>query len=174
MGKSKERVALYFPHEGRGVVEIDRSLGKCGVATLRFVVIDKDGQIRNGIDGWTNDLIARAQWNLDKVSEGVRTYGWELEYRAPFAVDLRRAEQMVKTLRRIAKADASLPIRATTFGQWVVLICRALGVKTLVVAKSDGGWSYSENQHHIGDITDAQSRIDNAIEPHVPKPQVTT
>lgn len=172
MKKSIERVALYFPHEGRGVVETDVS-NKCGVATLRFVVIDQDGRIKNGIDGWTNDLIARAQWNLDKLSpdvrtSDVRTYGWELEYRAPFTVDLRRAETMLKMLRRIAKADASLPVRATTFGQWVVLMCRALGVKDFVMAKSDGGWSYDENQHCCGNIVDAQGWIDGVIGPHLP------
>lgn len=169
MKKLIERVALYFPHECKGVIDVDHAQG-WATATLRFVVINEAGKIGNGIDGWTEDLIVRAQWNLDKPREqGDKTYGWIIEYRQPFAVDLQRAELMVKTLKRISKAVAALPIRPTTFGQWVVLTLTVLGVKEVVAATNAGGFSYDETEHHIGEIAEAQYRIDDAIEPHLPK-----
>lgn len=167
MKKLIERVALYFPHDDKSVVSLH---DQCGTVAFKFVVIGEDGKIRNGLDQWMGDLTVRCQWNTDRVCETApHTYAWEIEYRDVYAVDLRRAEIMTKTLKRIAKAEAALPIRPTTFGQWAVLMCKALGIDEIVAAKNAGGWSYSETEHHIGEIAEAQWRIDNAIEPHLPK-----
>src|SRR5262245_11096572 len=57
-------------------------------------------------------------------------YGWECRYQEPYAVDLRQAEGMYKTLTTIEKRLEKLAEkygRPTTFGQYLARVADAIG-----------------------------------------------
>lgn len=71
--------------------------------------------------------------NMEPVS-----YGWSVEYREPYTVDLQRAEQMVKALRQIGRRQDKvheLIGRPATFGQYLARAAQALSVTTVLVER---------------------------------------
>jgi hypothetical protein len=128
--------------------------------TLRFTVrpvgVTADGAIRNFTDTFGGeplaDLAITAQ--LDHVAADPHPYGWRTEYRQPYAVDIRRAQTMVKVLRKI---DGGLErMRAQlghpeSFTAYLARIARTLGATRFCWAVEARGWSYDDNEHRFGD-----------------------
>jgi hypothetical protein len=106
-----------------------------GHATLRLIVrpvyLADDGSVRNYVSGFETEPLADLQINgqADYVSDNA--YGWRVEYRTPYSVDLAAAEAMTKLLKRIdrgvAKIDAQLG-RAESFGAYVLRVAAVLKV----------------------------------------------
>lgn len=124
--------------------------------TLGFVLVNADGEPRNpdeydypGYPGLT--ITAQANvWTPARAGDGA-TYGWKLEYSQPWSVDLRRAESMVRTLRKAERGmTKTYAERGDTadFAEFVGRVATALGVKVgtwrlggaASATYSDGTW----------------------------------
>ena len=110
-----------------------------------FVVINEDGGVRNPSDSSIDgdqakfaDLHFRCQITPGMAED--KTYAHGLYYRNVYSVELEDAERMTKMLRRIRKAEENFPVRPESFGQYVQLLCHALGVSGAVKATSEGDW----------------------------------
>lgn len=99
--------------------------------TARLVYFD-GGEIRNFVGGSFDphaleDLTVTAQ--ADRASDDA--YGWRVEYSRPYSVDLRRAEQMAKTLRKVDAGLRRIEKRdgyPESFGQYLARVATVLGV----------------------------------------------
>lgn len=111
-----------------------------------------DEGLRNAA-GAHDDLEVRCTMTAD-LDNGA-PYGWCMEYRGAYAVDLPRAEEMAKTLRTVQRKCDRLAAKygaPATFAEYVVRMGEALGVAGYVVARGAASW-------HVG--TDWQ-RMDGA------------
>jgi hypothetical protein len=93
-------------------------------------------------------------------------FGHHLSYYDLFSVDLSRAERMVALLRKIRKAEATLPVNPSDFGQYVALLAPAVGIKYMVMAEDDDTETrnhYPSGWYRIRPIRDAQVYIQNLI-----------
>lgn len=89
------------------------------------------------------------------------SYGWDVEYRDVYTVDLRRAEMMVRVLRRASKAIDRLNDQfgyAATFGAYVLRAAKALGVKRFMLPSI-----HEPDETRIVGATTAQAIIDQWI-----------
>lgn len=104
-----------------------------------LVYFNEDGELRNYLPGGYRgdednalaDLRITAQHD-STTAFGGQPYGWRVEFRDVFAVDLVRAEAMVKTLRKVDRGLAKLDEKwgsAQTFDAYVVRVGSVLGVK---------------------------------------------
>ena len=91
-----------------------------------------------------------------------KPYGYGVRYGQVFSVELRDAERMYKMLKRVEKARESFPIQPETFGQFVQLMCQALGVKRVVKAGAGNGW-HSETEYTTWKPTEIQWLVDRRI-----------
>lgn len=89
-------------------------------------------------------------------------------------VDRRRAEHMVKMLRKIERAEQGLPIRPQTYGQYVQLMCQALGVQKAAYLVGNGAGWHDENEYTIRDIRDIGGNIDGRIAEFLAQQRGTT
>lgn len=168
MTNEKEVYGLYL---GKGSVESDKPFSHDstpGHARLSVIVfrdpnsINTPGSaIRNPSYTPFDHLEFSAWWDGNK-SEG-KTYGWQVTYRDIYSVDLREAERMTKMLRKASKVK--MPIQPETFGQFAVLMAKALGIKKFVRNIDPDRWSssYDEQKHAILDIRDGGRIIDEEI-----------
>lgn len=151
----------------RFLVRMDKSSsGEYGKFTARVVFVD-EGRVRHPSGTWAGsneapyaDLTVTAQCNLrPQDGDTKRWYAVEFGYSDPsHAVDLRRAEVMLKTLRR---AQAKLDKLSDEFG-WsedlgtvLTRVATALGIKLYAMADTYTGDRYG--QPMVGDYrwTDA-------------------
>ena len=135
----------------------------------------KDDTVRNPDDRKQNGLYLN---NLIVVSQGNNNderrhlYGWEVRYQSPYAVDLEKAEHMVKTLRtvhaRMAATDKKLG-RPTTFGQFIARVAEAIGADQFLIDEtpkrgSHSGWfTHAEAGYRWQDIEDGVRLVDYRI-----------
>jgi len=137
---------------------------------LGFVQInDEDGKLdyitnpRSAIYGESpfTDLVIQAyvSWRRDEFSVSFRD---ALKYRNVHSIDATRAERMSKLLRKAR--SVKFPVEPETFGQFVVMMCAALGVREAVEPQPGepyrAGAFYHENLWRITPVKDAQARID--------------
>lgn len=131
-----------------------------GRTEIRVVEVHPNDVLRNPHDSELNDLVFYCQW--DSKVNGSMPFAFACEYRSPYSVDLITAERQVKLLRRVHKAE--FPVQPTTFGQYCVLLARLLNIELLVKEVQHSGDSYTENQHSLLPISQAQPIIDHAIQ----------
>jgi hypothetical protein len=139
--------------------------------TLRFtarpVRVTADGTIRNFTDTFGGeplaDLSLTAQ--LDHVAADPNPYGWRTECRQPYAVDLRRAQTMVRVLRKINRDLERMRDQLghpESFAAYLARVARALGVTRFCWATERRGWAYDDNEHRFADadeMTDHVNRL---------------
>lgn len=163
----------------RFIVRLDKSQsGEYGKFTARVVFVE-DGRVRHPSGSWSGsneapyaDLSVTAQCNrYPRSDEGQGTgwYGVEFGYHDVSSVDLRRAEAMAKTLRRV---QTKLDKLQDEFG-WsedvrVILtrVAVALGIKNFAMSDSYIGDRYG--QPMVGDYNwlDATGIVLAVMEAH--------
>ena len=175
MKEEKHEVTLYW--DGQAID--DHTTRDIGTLSLRFVTVRKNeggfDEVRNpSYENETySDLELHTQWNTERTEtySATCTYGDSVYYKTPYRVGRHEAECMLKMLKRIKQVEAKFPIHPASFGQWVVLLCKGLGIKRLcVVAGNSRGW-HNENSHTFHPIAEAQHKIDDAIRDTFPKPE---
>jgi hypothetical protein len=134
-----------------------------GSATAN-TIRNASGELMRGL--WLKDLEVRSQGEMHATPR--RLYGWSVEYRNVFSVELREAERMAKTLKtihaRMEKADQTYG-RPATFGAYLARVAVAIGADTFI--RPDGpqrGWSYAENGQRVMSIGDGVYHIDRMIQ----------
>lgn len=140
---------------------------------LHPVYITSAGEIRNysssGFDSEPlADLIVRASYDPKLTSPGT-TYAWATEYKDVYSVDLRRAEGMVKTLRKVDRGLERAQMEwghPDTFAAYAMRVAKALGIKTYGY-KADGRSNfYDGNDYRWVGAADLQYRINHLIAEH--------
>ena len=128
-----------------------------------------DDTIRNAGDDLANGLrldCLRINSQGRDADDPRHLYGWEVEYKDCYSVDLRRAEQMAKTLKTIETRTAKLEEkygRPGSFGAYVARIANAISADAIVfVDGADSGWHHS-NGHRICNLGDGAGRIDRIV-----------
>jgi len=157
---------IYAVYCGTTSIKTDRDYG---TIDLRVVEIREEG-LRNPRcdESPFEDISFNAQWCVKDAERS--TYAWEVDYRSPFSVRLERAERMVKLLRRVEKIQRSLPVKPSTFGQFVSLIASRLGIKEFVNQESSHGWSLDHGDYLSVGIREGGELIDRLIaESRTPK-----
>ena len=93
----------------------------------------------------------RAQWERDDKNRGV--YGHRLSLHVDDTFEYSEdALALVDILKRVEKARQNLIIQPTTFGQYVTLMCDALGVKRFVYPtepRTEKRWCSLDNFYHV-------------------------
>jgi hypothetical protein len=138
-------------------------LSDYGTFQASIVQVEDNGGLRNpDSDHEFSDLVFSCQWDTTKSDP---TYAWAISYRDIYRVDLHNAERMFKTLRKVSTLGKRFPVEPTTFGQFVALSARALGIKTgrKESRRSAGSSSYSENSYIELSLSDVQFSIDEII-----------
>jgi hypothetical protein len=129
-----------------------------------YPVIIEDDKIRNCQWSWLGDRGAEyadlkvVGW-LDKGSSSGDFYcGEPLEYREIFSLDVRRAESMVKTLRRLTKKIDALKAKygePQDFAGYLHYLALAVsgGAPRFARKTSGRGWSYDDSEYLWMDST---------------------
>jgi hypothetical protein len=112
-------------------------------------------------------------YNLMIVSQGDnhhrderRLYGFGVEYREPFSVDLRQAARMHTTLTTITRRMEKIANtygHPNTFGAYLAHAAAAIGA-TAIVQTQDRASSYDDRSHRISTIKDGTYAVDRMIE----------
>lgn len=127
------------PRELRMLVSSQTRDYGCSGDTLHFTVslvyALPNGEIRNFVGGYLADENAMADLVVTAQHDRVdrAPYGWRVEYSQPHAVDLARAEVMVKVLRKVERGLARLQDELgypETFAAYVARVGKVLGVKS--------------------------------------------
>lgn len=133
------------------------------------VMLSNTGEVRNfstvGFDADPlGDLHVSAQ--LDRVATNGQPYGFKVEYREAFSVDLRRADAMVKTLRKVERGLTRIQTElgyAETFPAYLARVAKVLGIKQFGWRIGDrDGPLYEHNRYHWTDASGLSSYVDNA------------
>lgn len=108
------------------------------------------------------DLVVDAQADAQAGDGDVRWYGYHARYSSPFSVSLRRAEAMVKTLRKVEK---HLAAQETKFG-WVqdyytflARVADCLGIKHFGWVTERGSFM-SESTYRWTDINSLRFHVE--------------
>lgn len=104
--------------------------------------------------------------NMESIS-----YGWDIEYRQPYNVDLQRAEEMVKALRIVQRKMNrihQLIGRPATFGQYLARAAQALSVTTILIERFEhrnvGYNRLSDDQRYItSTVSSAVDTVDRLV-----------
>jgi hypothetical protein len=98
----------------------------------------------------------RAQWERDDKNKGV--YGYKLSLHIDDTFEYSEdAQALVDILKRVEKARQNLLVYPATFGQYVTLMCNALGVKRFVYPtepREEKRWSSLDNYYHVSSKAD--------------------
>lgn len=93
----------------------------------------------------------RAQWERDNKKRGVYSHRLALHVDDRFEHS-EDAQALVDILKRVEKARQSFLVQPTTFGQYVTLMCDALGVKRFVYPtepRETQSWSSLGKHYHV-------------------------
>ncbi len=144
----KEKLAVHVGH-----VKADYNYGS-QVFEYGIVTIDAQSRVRN-----CSDLYPET---ADFYDLRFRPFAYSCEYRGVYSVGLREAERMIRVLRKIAKAEDKFLVRPTTFGQYVSMLARSLGITEVVQDGQGNGW-HDETEHVFWQLKDCQYVIDAQI-----------
>lgn len=130
-----------------------------------LVKITSEGEVRNFTSvGFDTEPFADLQVNAlcDRTTSLNETYGWTVEYREVFSVDLKRAAAMVKTLRKVEsgltrmQGELGYP---ESFPAYLARVAKVLGIKSF-------GWKiggrdslYSGNEYRWTDASGMGSYV---------------
>lgn len=142
-------------------IDLGGSLSKDNGSIVLSVVEIREGQIRNGLDKPHSDLVLRGYF--DHRDGTARYYGLHTEYATAHCVELKRAEMMVKTLRKVDRAMSKEEVRPVTMGQYATLVARILKVKVLALHVNGSHGSYDDNEYTYFDRREMQMVIDGQV-----------
>lgn len=135
----------------------------------RFLRVSAAEALRNpnytDADEWAalDDCQVSASVDLD----GRDVYAFDVEYARPGWVDLRRAEQIVKVLRKVHRGLERLCAAegpSGTFHAYAVRVARLLKVKLFLFEQHHAGSSYADNEYQILSVGDGMCRLASIIE----------
>lgn len=75
----------------------------------------------------------------------LETFGYDLQYRNVYSVDMQRAAGMLAMLRKIRRVHLALPVQPSDFAQFVTLLAPKIGIKYMVTAEDEGT---EQRQHY--------------------------
>ena len=85
---------------------------------------------------------------------------WEMLFRDCYSVGFKEAERMLKLLKKAQKLSDALPVRPSTFGEFVVAMSKAFKVKHFIKLEGrDRGSFYSDNRYTMHPIEEANTEI---------------
>jgi len=142
-----------------------------GEITISLVKRDEAGKIRNFSDFEDQDLslffpdIQLRTFYTVKNHEVSEFYGWSIEYK-PHAVDLPKAEKMVKTLKLINRRLEKIAAQwgpARYFGEYALRFLKATGAAGLLklVSSRPGGWSYDDSEYRAVALPGVPALVSN-------------
>jgi hypothetical protein len=158
---------------------IDKT-GEHGVWKLRFADISRGIDAMEYPDKFDatgrmfNGLTVYVQWTR---SEHGKTYAWNFYYDGVDIENVDVAEAHLSMMRRIKKAREQMIVWPATFGQYITLVTRGIGVKTFVrrgERRDNPGWRSLSDHYYIPNNVDnyLSNVIDNEISKHYhPKPE---
>ncbi len=147
--------------------EVSDGCGSSDVLRLSVSVLGMlpDGDLRNYLAGsWPAQPLAdlRVTAQSDSASES-ESYGWRVEFRDSYAVDLARAEEMVKVLRKVSRGMAKLEAQfgyCESFGAYVARVASVLGISRFGWRTDTGsGGFYSDTRYHWTDAVGFGLRV---------------
>jgi hypothetical protein len=111
-----------------------------------------------------SNLQVSSQGNLREPEQPA--YGWEVEYRGRYSIELRDAEAMVKVLRKVdrglerLKSELGYP---ETIGAYIARVAKVLGIRTFGFESTDRELWASGEKWHWCDASTIQWQIDERI-----------
>jgi hypothetical protein len=135
------------------------------------VVTLEGGKIRNvstryeAINGFDalDGLRFRCQGENDRRERGV--YGFDAKYMSQYSTDLREAERMVQTLRKIEKGMQKFTDTrgyVKTFGDYVGRLAELMKAETIIEIKKSGTF-YSDGDYRFRTVGDGVNWIDGLV-----------
>lgn len=121
----------------------------------RFVYFNEDDRVRTPSSGASRSPFAELEIHcyIDPGMSVSGTYGWSCRYTEASFVDLHAAETMVKALRKIdrymGKMDGEIGY-PQSFGEYMVRVCAALGVKIFGISETNNNGGHDENRYRWG------------------------
>lgn len=184
--KTNETARCIIINEKPAKVTLDRYPTREGIKStqIKFYVgnIDESGlfPVNGNRDNEIYDLCIScyvSNFLADDLNQ-FKAYGFAAEFKDVFAVDLRRSEAMVKTLRKIEKQIAKLGRQPSQMAGMVKLVCDALKIEVVAAPErfatttkdgwySSRAWTFHKIANHetgklIEDLV-AQTYDDNVI-----------
>jgi hypothetical protein len=149
--------------------------GEFGTWDIRFVDISNGVDNLDYPDKWDAtgkvflDLAFHVQWTRN--SEDKQTYAWRLSYDSTSVDSVEIAEAHLLMMKRIAKARQEQIVSPKTFGQFVTLLARGIGVKTFVrrgQPRETTSWRSLSDHYYSSHLVDdlLVHLIDHEIDKH--------
>ena len=169
MEEEKYKVVGLFNHDKPKNIHSDwDNTGRLDVTLVKRL---EEGQIRNFSDSWGDeglpyhlaDLRVRCFYTV-KDRQVKDVFGWKVEYH-PHAVDLARAEKMIKTLRKIERKLEAISAqwgRPESFGEFVQRVLKVIGADGMVRRIGDArgaSWSYDGSKWGSVRLVDVKFEI---------------
>jgi hypothetical protein len=147
--------------------------------SLHLVVLDEHGKIRNPSFGWDDntgvgeyaDLVVEGWCDRPSASGATAfTINHEVFSFADVKVDLRRAESIIKTLRRLDRKMRQLSEKLgapADAAATLSYVAQAVGCKDRNCfgrLSRKGGWSYDDNDYSFMDVDALRFHLSNRIE----------
>jgi hypothetical protein len=146
-------------------------------ATLRIsahpVMVTTTGTVRNYVDSVTPEPWADLRITAQFDHVATQPYGWRVEYHNVYAVELARAEAMVKTLRKIERGLERLRAEfgyPESFAAYVARVAKVLGVKQFGWRSPDGGMFPNGTQYRWTDADGLASHVHTLVRDFTKEP----
>jgi hypothetical protein len=133
---------------------------------LSIVEIQDNGGIRNpsNYDGAEfQGLMFTALVDAHRSDGTSEVFGYGICYRDVYRAELHDVEIMYKTLKKVSRVRENFPFEPASFGQYVAMVAKGLGISKVVKAVDGQSVSstYSDNQYRIWDMSFAASQVDH-------------
>lgn len=141
--------------------------------TLSAVYLTATGQVRNYMGSGSfdrdplADLVISAQY--DRTTGEGKPYGWRTEYRDVYAVELERAGDMHKLLRKVDRGLEKLRGEwgyPETFAQYATRVAKVLGISTFGYRRKGAAGTYDDNEYRWTDTDGLRYRINELVDAH--------
>jgi hypothetical protein len=135
-----------------------------------FVSYGEAGEIRNLDSGGSYDLhplgFLQVRAMADMAAAFGDSYGWTVDYRDVYSIDLQRAEMMAKQLRKIGKGMDKLTAQLTypgDFPSFLARVASVVGVSMFGFKRSGNDSSYDGNEYRWTDAAGMAYRVNQSI-----------
>lgn len=130
------------------------------------VKVATDGEVFNYVESSYDpaplaDLRVRAQHDY-----AAEPYAWRVEYHSPYAVDLRRAQEMAKMLRKVERGLERVRLEygyPESFPAYVARVGKILGIKRYGWRHPDGGIFPTGERYRWTDVDGMTSHVHTLV-----------
>ena len=136
--------------------------------TASVVYLREDGEVRNYTDSWGEEpfdsLMVTALVDVNDTFGD--SYGYSTEYRDLYSVRLRRAETMLKTLRKVERGLLRIDEidgMIVSFPEYLLRVARILKIRKFGWLVIDRGPEYRNNTYHWTGAPGARTHINTLI-----------